>query len=113
MASILILVLASTTSFFSVNSYTNIQAFKFKTYGNGNATSVVLIPGLDGAVAFFADTIPELTASGFHVVQYFLPLKTKEMRTAEYTFEYIAEDLHSVLNETGTTNPIIVGESFG
>lgn len=100
-------------SYWSVSNFSNERYFKYKSYGNPNATSIVLVPGLDGAVAFFADTIPELTASGFHVIQYFLPLKTKASIRNAYTFEFMAEDLRSVLKEAGIKNAVIVGESFG
>ena len=91
------------------------RTFKYKCYGNvlDCTGSLILIPGLDGAAAFFADVIPELMASGFHVVQYFLPLKTEEIAASHYTFDFIARDLCDVTEELGIKKCILVGESFG
>ncbi|CAM9940991.1 unnamed protein product, partial [Hapterophycus canaliculatus] len=34
---------------------------RFKSYGDTSKQPLVIVPGLDGATAFFADIVPELT----------------------------------------------------
>lgn len=34
---------------------------RFRSYGDTSKKPLVIVPGLDGATAFFADVIPELT----------------------------------------------------
>ncbi|CAN0293432.1 unnamed protein product, partial [Ectocarpus fasciculatus] len=33
----------------------------YRTYGDPSKQPVVIVPGLDGATAFFSDVLPELT----------------------------------------------------
>lgn len=37
------------------------QFIRFKTYGDSTKQPLVVVPGLDGATAFFSDIVPELT----------------------------------------------------
>lgn len=88
------------------------RAFRYRVYG-GEGVPVVLVPGLDGLTEFFADIVPELAR--FHkVVLYELPLRGEADATGTpYTFDYLASDLRSVLDELGAPAAHIVGESFG
>jgi 3-oxoadipate enol-lactonase len=87
------------------------RPFRYRTYGAGEP--VVLIPGLDGLTEFFADIVPELSRF-YQVVLYELPLKGEaDAAREQYTFEYLARDLKSVLDELGLDSAHIVGESFG
>ena len=99
-------------SFYSLKSYKNELDFRYISYGNTDLETVVVIPGLDGAVAFFSDVIPELTPR-FHVLVFHIPLFTKEMNVSDYNFIYLANELNKVLNELGINKVSIVGESFG
>lgn len=87
------------------------RPFRCRTYGAGPA--VVLIPGLDGLTEFFSELIPEL-ARHYTVVRYELPL-LGDARAAgvDYSFDYLARDLKSTLDELGIQRAHIVGESFG
>jgi pimeloyl-ACP methyl ester carboxylesterase len=85
--------------------------FRYKCYGQG--TPVALVPGLDGLTEFFSDVIPEL-ARNHKVIVYHLPLRREADECArQYSFEFIAEDLKSVLEELGIAKAHIIGESFG
>lgn len=108
----IVVIFIALLAYWSRNSYSDVQHFKFKSYGDVNNPVIVLIPGLDGATSFYSDTIPELSAN-FHVVQYFLPLKTKNMAQDMYTFDYMAEDLLNVIDSLHIESAVFVGESFG
>lgn len=41
--------------------YRELEFIAFKSYGDASKPPLVIIPGLDGATAFFSDVIPELT----------------------------------------------------
>jgi pimeloyl-ACP methyl ester carboxylesterase len=99
-------------SWFQVSTYTNKLAVRYKSHGDVTKETVVLIPGLDGVTAFFADIVPELTPQ-FHVVVYNLPLCARGCDESAYTFEYLASDLHSVIDELNLDRFTLVGESFG
>jgi len=87
------------------------RPFRYKKYGSGPA--VISVPGLDGATEFFSDIVPELTRE-FTVIVYHLPLLTEAREAGEeYTFDFLAADLKSVLDEMGITRTHIIGESFG
>lgn len=90
----------------SSNSNNNIE---------NNSDTIVIIPGLDGATAFFENIIPIFTSNpnGYSVLVYNLPLYTKEMKDADYNFEYLANQLNDILDELEIKNIHIVGESFG
>uniref|UniRef100_A0A7S2XZC0 AB hydrolase-1 domain-containing protein n=1 Tax=Fibrocapsa japonica TaxID=94617 RepID=A0A7S2XZC0_9STRA len=90
---------------------------RFKQFGDPSNPPVVLIPGLDGCTSFFADVIPELTPK-FHVVVFNLPLADEPFRknpnrTEPYSFQYMAGELVSVMEELGLPEAYVVGESFG
>jgi pimeloyl-ACP methyl ester carboxylesterase len=102
------------------------ERFKFYDCPDELRQLIVLLPGLDGATSFFDDVIPELTATnGVAVVMFYLPLKTNTIKDSEYTFDYLASELKSVVDEvnasvaerrsTSTSRPrvTLVGESFG
>jgi pimeloyl-ACP methyl ester carboxylesterase len=85
--------------------------FRYKCYGQG--VPVVLVPGLDGLTEFFSDLIPEF-ARIYRVIVYHLPLSAEaDACRRPYSFEFIAEDLKSVLEELGIKKAHIIGESFG
>jgi 3-oxoadipate enol-lactonase len=87
------------------------RPFRYRVYGEGE--TVVLVPGLDGLTEFFADSVPELARRN-RVVLYELPLRGEaDALGVDYTFEYIASDLKSALDELGVDRAHIVGESFG
>lgn len=87
------------------------RPFRYRAYGAGEP--VVLIPGLDGLTEFFADIVPELSRY-YRVVLFELPLRGEaDSADVEYSFEYLAQDLKSVLDEQGIAAAHIVGESFG
>lgn len=92
--------------------YGDTQPFKYKSFGNTSKPVVVVVPGLDGAVSFFSDVIPELTVN-YHVVLFYLPLKRDNIPSESYTFEYIVSELVSTLDELHIPRASIVGESFG
>jgi hypothetical protein len=48
-------------SVWQLNTYSDVLDTRYKTYGDATKDTVVLIPGLDGATAFFSDIVPELT----------------------------------------------------
>lgn len=109
--------------------------------GHHDNRLVILIPGLDGATAFFNDVVPELVSQpirseGCHhsdnfthvhennkynrnvqVLVFHLPLLDANMKEKDYTFEYIASSLRRVIDSLPL--PLrhhkvdIVGESFG
>lgn len=104
-----------------------------KTYGDTdpNARKVILIPGLDGCTSFYADTLPELTAQGYSVVMFHIPLAPRPWPLnqlyalidpanerqpgdhGEYTFEFMAAQLLQQMVVLGIDKADIVGESFG
>lgn len=90
---------------------TEYKRFKYKLYGSLKGNIIMLIPGLDGATSFFSDSIPELTAQGYSVLVMSIPLY---LGGNNYTFEYLASEIISVLSELSIDNvDCIVGESFG
>lgn len=52
---------------YHLGKYSDDLPFKYKVYGQSTKPPIVIIPGLDGATAFFADIIPELTVD-YYVV---------------------------------------------
>ena len=85
--------------------------FRYKAYGQG--VPVVLVPGLDGLTEFFSDVLPEF-ARRYQVIVYRLPLRAEADKCGrQYSFEFIAEDLKSVLEELEIEKAHIIGESFG
>jgi pimeloyl-ACP methyl ester carboxylesterase len=153
-------ILSSPSSTYSAKTF-----IPYKSYGSlsGNPSTdriIVLIPGLDGATAFFQDLVPELLAAprSLHHKDAFCPLSTESkemaknvtnvtnvtnvqiiifnlpllepepaMKEQDYTFEFIATSLKTVLdsainqqhqqNQQQQHNQIqrvdIIGESFG
>ncbi|CAM9610803.1 unnamed protein product [Scytosiphon promiscuus] len=97
---------------------------RFKSYGDTSKQPLVIVPGLDGATAFFSDIVPELTLN-FHVVVFNLPLASSRRRAAgrgggggdsseSYDMPFIARRLAEVMDDAGITGGAsIVGESFG
>jgi pimeloyl-ACP methyl ester carboxylesterase len=84
---------------------------KYKLYGSLENNIIMCIPGLDSAAAFFSDVIPELSAQGYSVLLMNLPLY---LGGENYTFEYLSDEIVSVLDELNIKNvDCIVGESFG
>jgi 3-oxoadipate enol-lactonase len=62
---------------------------------------------------FFSDLVPEL-ARNYRVIVYHLPLRGEADECGRsYSFEFIAEDLKSVLVELGIAKANVIGESFG
>lgn len=110
---ILTVLIACAISIFQRSNYSDVLDYKSKDYGSTDGQAVILIPGLDGATAFFTDIAPELTAKGLHIVLFHLPLFSNEMKAEEYTFSYIANQLREVLDELGLQQATLVGESFG
>ena len=82
---------------------------------NNSLDTIVIIPGLDGATAFFENIVPILTSNteGYSVLVYNLPLYTRVMKENDYDFEYLANQLNNILNELDINKVHIVGESFG
>eukprot|EP01038_Epipyxis_sp_PR26KG_P009116 gene9116-12297_t len=79
--------------------------------------TIVIIPGLDGALAFFEDISPQLTMF-YDIILFQIPLKTYETDSSKYTFEFIATELHKIVTanvpiQDGKPSVIIIGESFG
>lgn len=83
---------------YQTENYSDVLYKRYNSYGNVKNPVIVIIPGLDGAVNFFAEVIPELTVN-YHVVVFQLPLLKKGMDTKSYTFEYFASELHTVLTK--------------
>jgi pimeloyl-ACP methyl ester carboxylesterase len=110
----LAVVIVAIVSYLDVQRYSETLDFRFKSYGLSTNPTVVLIPGLDGATAFFSDSIPELTIN-FHVVQFYLPLFDRAIKTmhSDYTFEFMAMKLKEVVEELNLESITLVGESFG
>jgi pimeloyl-ACP methyl ester carboxylesterase len=96
---------------YSTSRYNQIQPFRYREYGRRDLPTVVIIPGLDGATAFFQDVLPELTVQN-HVVVFELPWSSSNS-TREYSFDYISSELKSVLEELHIQKASIIGESFG
>mmetsp|Transcript_3388 Transcript_3388/g.5269 ORF Transcript_3388/g.5269 Transcript_3388/m.5269 type:complete len:298 (+) Transcript_3388:94-987(+) len=99
-------------SVFQLSQYSDVLDHRYKSYGDTSKETVLLVPGLDGAVSFFGDIIPELTMQ-YHVVVFYLPLRARTMPEDLYTFEYIASELRKVLDELHLSQVNLVGESFG
>ena len=99
-------------SSYQVRNYNDSLSFRYKSYGNVTKETIVIIPGLDGVTAFFSEIVPELTPE-YHIVVYNLPLCKRGCNQSTYTFEYIASDLNSVLNELELDHVSMIGESFG
>jgi pimeloyl-ACP methyl ester carboxylesterase len=110
--SIFVLFLALLVVYYLGSDYDDNQPFIYKSYGSIDKDTIVVIPGLDGATAFFADVIPELTVN-YHVVLFYIPLLPDGLNVSEYTFEYMATKLTYVLDELQVQSANIVGESFG
>lgn len=90
----------------------NSNDFKYKQYGDRSNPPLVIVPGLDGCTAFFADIIPELTTQ-YSVFVFYLPLVDNDTKDS-YTFDFLSNSLESVLSEAAINGPVIVvGESFG
>jgi pimeloyl-ACP methyl ester carboxylesterase len=76
--------------------------------------------GLDGAVSFFNDIIPELTLY-FNVIVYYLPIVSEKSwlpgSSEFYTFQYLSSDLIDALQTSlplkDGEKVILMGESFG
>lgn len=94
------------------------EFIRYKAYGDESKQPLVIVPGLDGVTAFFADVLPELTLN-FHVVMFNLPLVVPPLSQAAadaevYDMPYIARSLAGVMDEAGIKGGAsIVGESFG
>lgn len=110
---VLVTIIASIVSVYQRSNYSDALDHRYKSYGNTEGRAVVLIPGLDGAAAFFGDIVPELTAAGHHVVVFHLPLLADSESMDDYTFAYIATELAAVLEELHLQQVMLVGESFG
>jgi pimeloyl-ACP methyl ester carboxylesterase len=113
--SLITCILISVILFFALDiqpSNYDVLPFKFKQYGDLDKPCIIIVPGLDGATAFFQDIIPELTVN-FNVIVYYLPLKTMSMDSKAYTFEYIASGIVPILDELKISKASLVGESFG
>lgn len=95
-----------------ITNYMDEMPRKYRTYGNPEYPPVVVIPGLDGAVNFFADVIPELSVNHY-VVVFELPYRTRNMREDVYTFRYISLELKKIIGVLKLDKVDIVGESFG
>jgi pimeloyl-ACP methyl ester carboxylesterase len=102
------------------------KRYKFYDQHDDVRQLIVIVPGLDGATSFFDNVIPELTATdGVAVLMFYLPLKTNAIKDSDYTFDYLASELKSVIDEVNTTvverrptptsslRITLVGESFG
>mmetsp|Transcript_30225 Transcript_30225/g.68657 ORF Transcript_30225/g.68657 Transcript_30225/m.68657 type:complete len:312 (-) Transcript_30225:698-1633(-) len=109
---LLILVALKLLSLYQQGTYNDILDTRYKSYGDATKETVVLIPGLDGATAFFSDIVPELTVDK-HVVVFNLPLCASNQTEGTYTFSYLAAELKSVLDELKIPKAVVVGESFG
>ncbi|MCI0446638.1 alpha/beta hydrolase [bacterium] len=75
----------------------------------GNGTTIVLVPGLDGTALLFYRQIP-LLAKHFHVVTFPLP------DDSNCTMQSLMESLHQVIDEAvhqRKEKVILCGESFG
>lgn len=95
-----------------IANYSDEMPRKYRTYGNRANPPVVVIPGLDGAVNFFSDVIPELTVDHY-VIVFEIPYRTRNMRDDVYSFRYISTELKKVIGVLGLEKVDIVGESFG
>ena len=70
------------------------------------ATTIVMVPGLDGTALLFYRQIP-LLAERFNVVAFPLP------DSAGHDMADIVEELHQLVSEVSTERVILCGESFG
>ena len=88
----------------------------YSSYDNAlTPAAAAASPKLDplGLTETFSDVVPELSRS-HRVIVYHLPLRGEaDERGRRYSFEFIAEDLKSVLEELGIAKAHIIGESFG
>lgn len=101
-----------TLSEYQLQHYSDVLDSRFKIYGEGeNKPAVVLIPGLDGATAFFSDITPNLTPY-YQVVVFNLPLHARNA-SEEYSFAHINSELVSMLDKLNLSEVSLVGESFG
>lgn len=109
---VVIIAALTTLSRYQLENYSDILESRYTVYGESlNKPAVVLIPGLDGATAFFSDISPELTPD-FQVVVFNLPLHPRNA-TESYSFGSINNELQQVLNELNLKDVTLVGESFG
>jgi pimeloyl-ACP methyl ester carboxylesterase len=110
---VLVIAALKTLSEYQLSHYSDVLDSKFKNYARGpvEKPTVVFVPGLDGATAFFTDIVPELTPT-HHVVIFNLPLQDRKA-SIDYSFEYITMELLSVLDELNLPKVSLVGESFG
>ncbi len=100
-------------SMYQLSHYNDKLDFKFKTYGDSSKPPVVIIPGLDGAVNFFSDVLPELSPN-YYVILFHIPLCERARDRSTYTFDFIANELHAVLKGLHVKSKVsILGESFG
>lgn len=109
---IVILAALTTLSRYQLHNYSDVLESRYRIYGERQAKqTVLLIPGLDGATAFFSDITPELTPY-FQVVVFNLPLHPRNA-TEDYSFANINIELYKILGELSLDKVAIVGESFG
>lgn len=109
---LIFLIIISSISYYQIKNYNNELPVRFKSYGNPAHETIIFIPGLDGVTAFFNDIVPELTCY-YHVVVYNLPLIARDGDKTKYTFDFIAADLMSVVDELRVEDVTMFGESFG
>lgn len=109
---VLLLLALRMLSLWHLSNYPNQLDFRYKSYGSRDKETIVVIPGLDGAMAFFNDIIPELTEQ-YHVIAFHIPLRVKSMKDSDYTFSYFANEIKLIIDELGIDKASVVGESFG
>jgi len=113
---ILLLFLLCIMSYFShkKQAIKLVEFVPFKAYGLPKNPPVIIIPGLDGCSAFFADIVPNLTVY-FHVIVFNLPLLNHQYHSGNenYSFKYIAKCLNDVMDDLKIDKAVLIGESFG
>jgi pimeloyl-ACP methyl ester carboxylesterase len=72
----------------------------------GDATTIVLVPGLDGTALLFYRQIP-LLAKRFNVVAFPLP------DSSVHSMDDLVDDVHRLISEVASERVILFGESFG
>lgn len=109
---VVIIAALTTLSRYQLENYSDDLESRYNIYGESlSKPTLVLIPGLDGATAFFSDITPELTPE-FQVVVFNLPLHARNA-TESYSFSRINSELYHVLDELNLKDVTLVGESFG
>lgn len=87
---------------------------RYEWYGDPDGIPLIFIPGIDGVTDTYSSQRDSFKKEGFYVVVYHFPLAEEaEAEGKDYSFEYIAQDLHEVMEELGVRKSYIIATSFG